>query len=600
MDYRRFRPVLLLIFTAALLPSISAAQPGGRIKLVDATLRQLEKDIAAVRGLEFKSPVNAKVIARPMDAAKGVQGYYSLKDKTLYLYDDIPGNYERGVLIHEMVHALQDQHFGLAKLHQEAFGSDAELAMAALIEGDATYTMIELLKKDQPKVAMMLETPLDKAKNLRNAFLYGTGARYVKALKEKGGWASVNARYRFPPRTTASVLNTSVSSITLGPGRSVGAINIVQSFAGTPETRSLMLSAVHGLLADRVVEDGAVRSWQLAFDTAEQAERFVQAYTPFLTSQQADPKPLPGPPGLSRWRRDNGSVYGIAQEGTRVQAVDAPNEAAFRAALDRLEAPPLAIYSAKERRTISFGELTDRLLDADLLCIGESHDNELCHRVQLQIIKAIHASDRRLGVGMEMVQRLFQETLDKYLRGAISEDDMLKATEYRTRWGYHWSLYQPIVDFCKRNAVPVAALNTPRELTAKISKGGFAGLNDDDKRALGQVDFHVKAHRDHWYETLAKMHGNMKVSEDQKERSYQVMTVWDEYMADSAAKFQTSRRLRRMIVLAGSGHIDLGFGIPRRAAQRTGGKAVTVHVAPGGDPAKLFAAPPADYVILAH
>jgi uncharacterized iron-regulated protein len=76
------------------------------------------------------------------------------------------------------------------------------------------------------------------------------------------------------------------------------------------------------------------------------------------------------------------------------------------------------------------------------------------------------------------------------------------------------------------------------------------------------------------------------------------MTTWDEYMAASAAAFQESRKLRRMIVLAGSGHIDLGFGIPQRAVQRTGGKAATVHIAPGGDAAKLFASPPADFVII--
>ena len=277
--------------------------------------------------------------------------------------------------------------------------------------------------------------------------------------------------------------------------------------------------------------------------------------------------------------------------------VAAPCQAAHRAALDRLDAPPLQIYSAKDRRQISFGELTDRLLEADIICIGETHDSDLCHRVQLQIIKALHASDARLGVGMEMFQRPYQKPLDKFIRGTIGEDEMLKATEYKTRWGFHWSLYQPIVDFCKRNSVPIAALNVPKELTSKISKGGFAKLNDDDKKALGPVDFHVKVHRDHWYETLGKMHGNAKITEDQKERSYQVMTSWDEFMGASAAAFQETRQLRRMVVLAGSGHIDLGFGIPQRAVQRTGGKAATVHVAPGGDAAGLFANPPADFVI---
>jgi uncharacterized iron-regulated protein len=258
----------------------------------------------------------------------------------------------------------------------------------------------------------------------------------------------------------------------------------------------------------------------------------------------------------------------------------------------------MSIWSAKERRTLTFGELADRLLESDLICVGETHDNDLCHRVQLQIIKALHARDARLGVGMEMFQRPHQPPLDAFVRGAMSEEEMLKATEYRKRWGFHWSLYQPIADFCKRNSVPLAALNIASELTAKISKGGYAGLSDEDKKTVGPIDYHVKAHRDHWYETLGKMHGGTKRTAEQKERSYQVMTTWDEYMGASAAQFQIDRTLRRMVVLAGSGHIDLGFGIPQRAVQRTGGKYATVHVAPGGDTEKLFASPPADFVVV--
>src|SRR6476660_3865157 len=79
----------------ALAPAVGLGQEKS---ILDATLRQLEKDITAVRGLAFKSPVVAKVIVRPKTGAKGVQGYYSIKEKTLYLYDDIKGNYERGVL----------------------------------------------------------------------------------------------------------------------------------------------------------------------------------------------------------------------------------------------------------------------------------------------------------------------------------------------------------------------------------------------------------------------------------------------------------------------------------------------------------------------
>src|SRR5262245_14221662 len=116
---------------------IVASDPPAAVPPLEATLRQLEKEIAAARGLEFKKPVVAKVVPRPADADRQTQGYYSPTEKTLYVYNDVKGNYARGVLIHEMVHALQDQHFGLGKLHQQTFGSDAELALAALVEGDA-------------------------------------------------------------------------------------------------------------------------------------------------------------------------------------------------------------------------------------------------------------------------------------------------------------------------------------------------------------------------------------------------------------------------------------------------------------------------------
>jgi uncharacterized iron-regulated protein len=94
------------------------------------------------------------------------------------------------------------------------------------------------------------------------------------------------------------------------------------------------------------------------------------------------------------------------------------------------------------------------------------------------------------------------------------------------------------------------------------------------------------------------MHGETNVSEERKERGYQVMTVWDEYMGASAAAFQQERKLKRMVVLAGSGHIERGFGIPDRAARRTGGKAVTVGIAVDKKIETLAAEPTTDYVVI--
>src|SRR4051794_25102608 len=98
-----FNPRLAALVLLALLPlsGRGAAPPPQRHTGLVATLRALEADIAAVRGLRFKRRVEARIIARPQGAPGGIQGYYSPKEKVLYLYDDVRGNYRRGVLIHE-------------------------------------------------------------------------------------------------------------------------------------------------------------------------------------------------------------------------------------------------------------------------------------------------------------------------------------------------------------------------------------------------------------------------------------------------------------------------------------------------------------------
>jgi uncharacterized iron-regulated protein len=579
--------------TAADAPAPSDAQ-----KRLDAQVRQLEKDIAAVRGLEFKTPVVGKVIARPAGTPKHIQGYYSTKDKTLFVYDDIAGNYERGVLVHEMVHALQDQHFKLDKLHDRVLDDDASLAKAALIEGDATYTMIELLKKDQPRVAAMLDAPLEKAKDVQRAFVYAQGARYVKALKERGGWKAVNDRYRFPPDATASILHPEgVSTIDLGPGKVRGELALLQMFAAHAETAPLASAAAAGWKGDRIVESDGATAWVVAFKAPENALRFQGALVKLTVAKQPGLKNIPAAAGDFVWNNAKGGIVAALARGDRVYSIEAPSTTAYRAVLDRLEGTPdLVIRAGKE--TITFGQMIDRLLAADLVCIGETHDSELTHKVQLQVIKSLFARDERLGVGMEMFQRPFQQHLDRYGKGECTEEEFLKATEYKQRWGFDWGLYRPIVEFCRKNGVPVAALNVPRELTRRISAVGHQALTDAEKAQLGDIDFQVKAHRDYWYERLAKMHGQKNVKEEQKERGYQVMTTWDEYMGDSAARFQKERLLRRLVVLAGSGHIDRRFGIPDRAAKRTGGKAATIHISVDGDVEKLAAEAPADFIIV--
>jgi uncharacterized iron-regulated protein len=255
------------------------------------------------------------------------------------------------------------------------------------------------------------------------------------------------------------------------------------------------------------------------------------------------------------------------------------------------------VVAKSTNKTLTYGEFVDELSRVDMVFVGEQHDSVLHHQMQLQIIKSLYAVDENLGVGMEMFQRPFQSAVDRYFAGQISEAEFLKETEYAKRWGYDWQLYRAIVEYARRNDIPLAALNAPAELTKRVKEVGYDNLTDAERKELGPVDFNLKAHRDFWLELLSVMHGTHKATPEQKERSYQVMAIWDDYMAQSAANFKADRKIKRMVILAGGGHVDGGFGIPDRAAKYASATKATVRIVTGSETDDDPDALATDYVI---
>lgn len=68
-----------------------------------------------------------------------VAGYYDPEKKTLYVVDGQPEEITAITLSHELVHALQDQHFNLDSVAKSQLPNDRLMAAQAVIEGQAMY-----------------------------------------------------------------------------------------------------------------------------------------------------------------------------------------------------------------------------------------------------------------------------------------------------------------------------------------------------------------------------------------------------------------------------------------------------------------------------
>lgn len=68
---------------------------------------------------------------------------YDYKTKQLYLSTWTPEDMQEFALVHELAHAIADQHFDLGKYVDKSKSADGDLARSAVIEGQASWVMTE-------------------------------------------------------------------------------------------------------------------------------------------------------------------------------------------------------------------------------------------------------------------------------------------------------------------------------------------------------------------------------------------------------------------------------------------------------------------------
>lgn len=211
-------------------------------------------------------------------------------------------------------------------------------------------------------------------------------------------------------------------------------------------------------------------------------------------------------------------------------------------------------------------------LDAQLamkrvVFVGEIHDRYDHHLNQLEIIRRLHELDPNMAIGVEYFQQPFQQQLDDYIAGRISENEFLRATEYYQRWGYDYRLYAPIFRYAKEQHLPVRALNVPNALALAVARVGIAGLSEQQRAYLPrQIEPADEAYKNRLRAAFQEHPG---LKPDAFEHFVEAQLVWDEGMAESAAAYLNANKDRRMVILAGSGHVAFGSGIPQRLERRT-------------------------------
>lgn len=276
---------------------------------------------------------------------------------------------------------------------------------------------------------------------------------------------------------------------------------------------------------------------------------------------------------------------------------------------------PFAIVRGHDGHATSVDDFYADLMTARAVCVGEEHSNPHAHWAQLQLLDQItrraQAANKQMAVGMEMFQRPFQGVLDDYIAGRIDEAAMLARTGWKERWGFDYALYRPLIRMAVERKAQLLALNVSTELKKKFSKKGIDGLTPEDRAKIPELDLDDAQHRAWWDSQMMDhpgghgdhAHGHDGPSSEEKamfDRMYKVQVLWDETMADTAARWLKGGDNRMIVILAGDGHCH-DTAIVKRLARRGVGKVLSVHpvIDTGdGEVSDLLADPQNDYLFV--
>ncbi|MDP6891097.1 MAG: ChaN family lipoprotein [Phycisphaerales bacterium] len=273
----------------------------------------------------------------------------------------------------------------------------------------------------------------------------------------------------------------------------------------------------------------------------------------------------------------------------------------------------LLVLDGRTGDELGWETFMSRLGDADVVVLGEQHDDATGHAVQLAVVEdMLDRSPGSGGVALEMLERDEQILVEDY-RDEIIDAETFAELSSSTSWsgtGSWEAWYQPIIDAAIERDAAVIAANAPRRYVRLARTDGWERLDDLDASRKTLVDRPdtpmTGGYRDRFIELMSG-HDDPDAGTDEEARAeavelaesyFRSQQVWDATMAASV-----SEALRQsgppVMLLIGRFHSDSEGGTPQQIRRlHPAAHVVTISLEPEcGEVVFDEAMPQADFIV---
>jgi uncharacterized iron-regulated protein len=135
------------------------------------------------------------------------------------------------------------------------------------------------------------------------------------------------------------------------------------------------------------------------------------------------------------------------------------------------------IWDQRAGAFVDEAALEAALARADLVILGEVHDNPDVHVLQARVLRSMTAAGRRPALAFEMLDEDLQARIDRSLAEHPGDPDALaRAVDWEHRGWYGFSMYRPIFAVGLGAGLPVVAANLPRTVAKDVAMRGRDAL----------------------------------------------------------------------------------------------------------------------------
>ncbi|MCB1887490.1 MAG: ChaN family lipoprotein [Rhodocyclaceae bacterium] len=250
---------------------------------------------------------------------------------------------------------------------------------------------------------------------------------------------------------------------------------------------------------------------------------------------------------------------------------------------------PLAghIVDPAAGQPVALGAALERMSAADVVLLGEVHDNPIHHRLQLKVLQQLSQA-RRLALAMEQFDSEHQAALTAAQADPDATAETLADAGQLSREGWGWPLYQPLVSEAVARGLPVIGINLSRPEARQVARDGFDAMPAGAGRDA--VERHWNPERQKTMEGLITDGHCGQVDARMLGMIVQAQRARDAVMAARIAPYAD----RGVVAILGGGHARVDLAVPAYLGTLAPGRRVLsvgmIEVREGADSAADYPA----------